>query len=131
MTPHRLFPRALLLVASLLPLAVAAPAGAQVRAYQLTSDNDAYNFWIPMAVRPDYEYSNGLRRGGGAGGGGRWSGLASAAAPCAAGDTLADAEAGCASTTVEAGQRLYAPRKDSYEPMPRAAPVTPAGCTPR
>ncbi|HEX6371640.1 MAG TPA: lipid A deacylase LpxR family protein [Longimicrobium sp.] len=114
--------RALALAVSLVPLAIATPAAAQVRAYQLTSDNDAYNFWIPMAVRPDYEYSNGLRVAVETEGAGRWRRLASALAPCAVGTVEPDAEAGCASTTFEAGQRLYGPRQDSFEPMPGQRP---------
>lgn len=98
--------------------ALSAPAAGQdVRAYQLTSDNDAYNFWIPMAVRPDYEYSNGVRLALELDGSGGWTGLAAAVAPCAREGGTPDAEAGCAATTVEAGQRLYAPRVDSHEPM--------------
>jgi lipid A 3-O-deacylase len=68
-------------------------------------------------VRPDYEYSNGLRVAVETEGAAGWSALARAVAPCAAADSLAGAETGCASTTVEAGQRLYAPRQDSYEPL--------------
>ncbi|HYR11144.1 MAG TPA: lipid A-modifier LpxR family protein, partial [Longimicrobium sp.] len=101
----------------LVPLGITTPAAAQVRAYQLTSDNDAYNFWIPMAVRPDYEYSNGVRVAVEREGAGLWRGLSRRLAPCAAGTAEPDAEAGCASTIFEAGQRLYGPRQDSYEPM--------------
>jgi lipid A 3-O-deacylase len=101
----------------LLPLGFTTPAAGQVRAYQLTSDNDAYNFWIPMNVRPDYEYSNGLRVAVETEGARLWDGLSSTLAPCAAGAAEPDAEAGCASTTWEMGQRLYGPRKDSYEPV--------------
>lgn len=113
--PLRRIPRALALAAFALTLA--APAGAQVRAFQLTSENDAYNFWIPMAVRPDYEYSNGVRVALEVEGAAGWRGLASAFAPCAAADSLGDAEAGCASTTFEVGQRLYSPRVDSPVPV--------------
>lgn len=105
------------LAVCLLSPGVAAPAAAQVRAYQLTSDNDAYNFWIPMDVRPDYEYSNGLRLAVEMEGAKAWKGLSSTLAPCAAGTAEPDAEAGCASTTWEVGQRLYGPRLDSYEPV--------------
>lgn len=99
-------------------LLLASPAGAQrVRAVQLTSDNDAYDFWIPMAVRPDYEYSNGVRLAAEMEGSRGWTALAAAAAPCAAGRSEADAETGCASTTVEVGQRLYTPRIDSEQPQ--------------
>jgi hypothetical protein len=115
--PLRRATRAAALALCCATLVPAAPAGAQVRAYQLTSDNDAYDFWIPMAVRPDYEYSNGLRVSAETEGAAGWSALAKALAPCAAADSLADAEAGCASTTFEAGQRLYGPRQDSYEPL--------------
>jgi lipid A 3-O-deacylase len=109
--------RATLLVAASL-LSLDAPVAAQVRAYQLTSDNDAYDFWIPMNVRPDYEYSNGLQLGVELEGSRGWTRLARAVAPCAAGDSAAaDREAGCASTTVELGQRLYSPRMDSAEPV--------------
>ncbi|HEX6369047.1 MAG TPA: lipid A deacylase LpxR family protein [Longimicrobium sp.] len=117
MRPFRGSRRAIALAATLLPLGIATPAAAQVRAYQLTSDNDAYNFWIPMDVRPDYEYSNGLRLAVETEGAGVWRGLSSTLAPCAAGTAEADAEAGCASTTFEVGQRLYGPREDSYEPV--------------
>ena len=115
---RRLVPRAAALALWCMPPLMAAPAGAQqVRSLQLTSDNDAYDFWIPMAVRPDYEYSNGLRVAVELDGSGGWTGLAAAAAPCASGAAPADAEAGCASTAVEVGQRLYAPRQDTYEPV--------------
>lgn len=95
-------------------LAFADPAAAQrVRAVQLTSDNDAYNFWIPMGVRPDYEYSNGVRVAVELDGSPGWTALANAVRPC----TAAARETGCASTTVEFGQRLYSPREDSWEPV--------------
>lgn len=115
--PLRRATRAAALALCCATLSFAGPAEAQVRAYQLTSDNDAYDFWIPMSVRPDYEYSNGLRVSAEMEGAAGWSWLARALAPCAAADSLADAEAGCASTTFEAGQRLYGPRKDSYVPV--------------
>lgn len=96
---------------------IAAPLAAQVRSFELTSDNDAYNFWIPFAVRPDYEYSNGLRLAAELEGAPGWAGLAKDLAPCAregSEETPADPEAGCVSTTFEFGQRLYMPRNDSY-----------------
>jgi lipid A 3-O-deacylase len=118
MIPFRSLPRAAALALSCMSLALASPAAAQqVRALQLTSDNDAYDFWIPMAARPDYEYSNGLRVAAELDGSGGWTRLAAALAPCAAEGTAGDGEAGCASTTVEAGQRLYSPRMDTPEPV--------------
>ena len=48
------------LYAAALVLAVGAlPAGGQ--SLRLRSDNDAYRFWIPAAVRTDQEYSSGLQ----------------------------------------------------------------------
>lgn len=115
---RRLVPRAAALALSCMPLMWAAPAGAQqVRSLQLTSDNDAYDFWIPVDVRPDYEYSNGLRVAVELDGSRGWTGLAAGAAPCASGAAAADPEAGCASTAVEVGQRLYAPRLDTRGPV--------------
>jgi lipid A 3-O-deacylase len=99
------------------PLLRSAPAAAQVRAWRVTSDNDAYNFWIPTAVRPDYEYSNGLDVAAEMEGARGWTRLAAAVAPCVRADSPADPEAGCASTTIELGQRLYAPRVDSSQPV--------------
>jgi hypothetical protein len=96
---------------------IAVPLEAQVRSLELTSDNDAYNFWIPFAVRPDYEYSNGLRLAAELDGAPGWTRLAKDLAPCArdGGEAApADPEAGCVSTTLEFGQRLYMPRTDSY-----------------
>ena len=104
---------------------IAWPVGAQVRSFQLTSDNDAYNFWIPFAVRPDYEYSNGLRLAVELEGAPGWAGLAKDLAPCAREGSEAapaDLEAGCVSTTFEFGQRLYMPRNDSYVAVPGQRP---------
>lgn len=117
MRPFRRSRRAIALAVSLVPLGIATPAAGQVRAYQLTSDNDAYNFWIPLDVRPDYEYSNGVRLAVETEGAALWRGLAATLAPCAAGAAEPDADAGCASTTWQAGQRLYGPRQDTYEPI--------------
>jgi lipid A 3-O-deacylase len=78
-----------------------------------------------MAVRPDYEYSNGLRLAVEMEGSRGWTALAAAVAPCArpgADAAARDPEAGCASTTWEAGQRLYGPRQDSWEPLPGQRP---------
>ena len=36
------------------------PLAAQVRSFAVTSENDAYNFWIPFSIRPDQEYTNGV-----------------------------------------------------------------------
>ncbi|MBB4634159.1 lipid A deacylase LpxR family protein [Longimicrobium terrae] len=101
----------------LLPLAaalLAAPAAAQLLGVQVTSDNDAYDFWIPPRERPDYEYSNGIRIAAEMGGARGWGRLARRVAPCAA-DGGEGAEC---TTTVELGQRLYTARVDNAQPTP-------------
>lgn len=110
--------RALALASSLACLAP--PLAAQVRSFQFTSENDAYNFWVPFGVRPDHEYTNGLRLAVELGGAPGWGVLAAELGPCAREGTRAapaDPEAGCASTTVEIGQHLYVPRLDSRRPL--------------
>jgi lipid A 3-O-deacylase len=114
--PFRSRPRATLLALWCMSLA-AVPAAAQARAYQLTSDNDAFDFWIPMAVRPDYEYSNGVRMAVETEGAHGWARLARAVAPCARDLIRPVDEAPCTSTVVESGQRIYVPRVDSFEPL--------------
>lgn len=117
MTAHSPRLRAAALAAAVLA-ALAHPAAAQpIRSVQLTSDNDAYDFWIPMSVRPDYEYSNGARLSMELDGARGWAGLAARLGPCAAEGGEADAEAGCASTTIAASHRLYSPREDSWVPV--------------
>src|SRR5688572_6997885 len=89
------------------------PAAGQVRAVQLTSDNDAYDFWIPPEVRPDFEYSNGIRLAVEVEGVRHWRRLAGALAPCARDGGNEDPVTGWAATTVEVGHRIYMPRYDS------------------
>jgi hypothetical protein len=99
-------------------LLLAAPAAAQLTAVQVTSDNDAYDFWIPPAERPDYEYSNGIRVAAEFNGAPGWGALARGVAPCAR-----NGAAGAACTTVvEVGQRLYTPRVDVEVPTPGNRP---------
>ncbi|HEU0015696.1 MAG TPA: lipid A deacylase LpxR family protein [Longimicrobium sp.] len=99
------------LVLVLVWLLAAVPAAGQVSAMQVTSDNDAYDFWVPMDVRPDWEYTNGFRVAAELPGAPAWGRLAGAAAACA------EDAPGCATTTVEFGHRLYTPRQDSYTPL--------------
>ena len=73
-------------------------------------DNDAYNFWLQPGLRPDEEYTNGVRLS-----------LESGSAPWW-GAHLSKGRAGCATETVDSvpclattatlGQELYTPRLD-------------------
>ena len=109
--------RALVRLAALLALALPAGAGAQVRAARLNLDNDAFNFWIPFAERPDQEYTNGS-----------WLSLELAGAPgwvqrAPAGFfRCPEGGADCLSRTVEFGQKLYAPRSDGVVLIPGDRP---------
>ena len=111
--PSRLRPAVLTGCALALLALLATPAAAQMRAVQLTSDNDAYDFWIPPEVRPDVEYSNGIRFAVELEGAPRWRRLAAALVPCARAGGGADSATGCTTTTVEVGHRMYMPRYDS------------------
>ncbi len=94
--------RFLLCVSALL---AASPADAQLRSLSATSDNDAYNFWIPFATRPDEEYTNGLEMRAELAGAPLWGRLLRVA--CGA------ADGGCVSTELRVGQKIFTPRTDS------------------
>lgn len=102
-------------------LSAAGTAGAQssVRAVEVATDNDAYNFWTPRAVRPDRDYTHGM-----------WAAVETRSAPvwgrvlaphmmpCAArGET-----GRCLSTRFELGQKMFTPYLDGAEPVPGERP---------
>ena len=113
--------RGLLLAALALGLALAAvPARAQVRDVRLALDNDAYDFWIPVNTRPDYDYTNGVDLSLDVAGGPLW---AAKAAPRAARCTGAEApDSACTATTFAFGQKIFTPRVDSVAPVPGQRP---------
>ena len=95
------------LYAAVLVLAVGAlPSGGQ--SLRLRSDNDAYRFWIPTAVRTDQEYSSGLHLQQERPGAHGWGRLLGAIEPCGAAWGSR-----CAMTTVGFGQKIFTPRIDS------------------
>ncbi|HEU4457399.1 MAG TPA: lipid A deacylase LpxR family protein [Longimicrobium sp.] len=95
-------------------LAHAAPGAAQVRAVKLTLDNDAYNFWVPPATRPDREYTNGMDASLEIAGGPLWARrLAPRAVPCNGAES---ADSACAATTFEIGQKIFTPRAPGPPP---------------
>lgn len=112
-SPRRAARRAVL--ALVLALA-AAPASAQVRATRLTLDNDTYDFWIPVAARPDWDYTNGVDLSVEVAGGPLW---ARRIAPHAGGCAGAESpDTACTTTTFAIGQKLFTPRVDSTAPVP-------------
>lgn len=99
--------------------AAVAPLSAQqrrtVRVVEVATDNDAYDFWIPMNVRPDHEYTHGMwlaLEADAAPGWGRR--LGGGRKPC----NVAAADEACLSTRLELGQKLYTPTVDGAEPVP-------------
>ncbi|HEU0054625.1 MAG TPA: lipid A deacylase LpxR family protein, partial [Longimicrobium sp.] len=103
-----------------LALALASPVAAQVRELRVTSDNDAYDFWVPVDTRPDREYTNGFELSMDLAGGPLWARkLAPRAARCTGGE---DAAAPCAETTLDFGQKLFTPRSDGVDPVPGERP---------
>ena len=104
-------------VAALLPSH--APAQA-VRTWEVASDNDAYDFWIPAHRRPDFDYTHGMwlaaeldrapwwgrRLGGGL-------------KDCTGRETGAER---CLTTRVEFGQKIFTPRRDGVSPVPGERP---------
>jgi lipid A 3-O-deacylase len=94
----------------------AAPADAQVRDVRLVLDNDAYDFWIPVRIRPDHDYTNGVDLSMEMAGGPLWAAkLAPHAARCSA---TVSADSACTSTTFAFGQKIFTPRVDSVAPVP-------------
>ena len=102
------------LLTALLAILAAAPAGAQLRSFAAASENDSYNFWIPIASRPDVEYTNGLELRMELGGAPLWGRLFRA--PCASADST------CLSTELRFGQKIFTPRLDSPALSPGERP---------
>lgn len=104
-----------LAILALAALGLAPPAAAQVRALHLTLDNDAYDFWVPMDVRPDEEYSNGMEVALElAGAPGLLRRLAPRLPACGGAETAAET---CTATTATFGHKIFTPRVDAT-PLP-------------
>ena len=98
----------LLLAAALLAL-VSAPAVAQLRSVAVISDNDAYDFWIPVPTRPDRDYTNGIEVAAELDGAPLWGRLLRGRAACAE---------GCLTTELRAGQKIFTPLLDAAKRSP-------------
>lgn len=90
------------------------PLAAQVRSLAVTSENDAYNFWIPFAIRPDQEYTNGMELAAELEGAPLWGRLLRGRTPCGA-----DSAGACLSTRVRFGQKIFNPRTQFVRPGQR------------
>lgn len=103
----------------LLSLIAALPAAAQtVRGFEVGTDNDAYDFWVPVEARPDHDYTHGMWAAAELTGAPVWGRLAPGVAPC--GEEAPGAP--CAETRVEVGQRIFTPYYDAAEPVPGERP---------
>ena len=109
-----MLPRLTPLLPLLLLLCYAHPLAAQVRSFAVTSENDAYNFWIPFAVRPDQEYTNGMELAADLGGAPLWGRLLRGRSPCGA-----DSAGTCLSTRLRFGQKIFTPRTNYATPEQR------------
>lgn len=93
--------------ATLIP---SATAGAQVRWFpQLRLDNDAYNFWVHPAYRPDEEYTNGVRATLVANAAPWWGRRFAPETPDCGGEIGSHR---CRFTAISLGQDIYTPRLD-------------------
>ncbi|HEX2202821.1 MAG TPA: lipid A deacylase LpxR family protein [Longimicrobium sp.] len=102
-------------LAAVLALVSARPAAAQLRGVHLTLDNDAYDFWVPMDVRPDEEYTNGMEVALDlAGAPGPLRRLAPRLPACGGAETPAQE---CTATTAALGHKIFTPRVDAT-PLP-------------
>lgn len=115
--------RALAGAALLLAAVSAAPPGAAaqgVRAVEIATDNDAYNFWTPRAVRPDRDYTHGMWAAVEARTAPVWGRvLAPHLAPCAPSSGPGER---CLTTRFELGQKIFTPYLDGEEPVPGERP---------
>lgn len=114
-------PFLLALLVLLLPAAAAAQARERgaVRAVEVGTDNDAYDFWIPPDVRPDRDYTYGGWLAAEVDAAPLWGRLAKGRPACR---DVASRAAGCLSTRLELGQKLFTPRVDGAEPVPGERP---------
>jgi hypothetical protein len=115
--PRGVFRRAALAFALVL---AAAPAHAQQRGVRLTIDNDAFDFWVPGAVRPDHDYSDGVDLTADVAHVPAWARrLAPHARTCAG---APDASEPCVATTASFGQKIFTPEHWGDEPVPGERP---------
>ncbi|HEX8363400.1 MAG TPA: lipid A-modifier LpxR family protein, partial [Longimicrobium sp.] len=89
------------------------PLAAQVRSFAVTSENDAYNFWIPFELRPDEEYTNGVELAAELEGAPLWGRFVRGRGLCGGGDSIG----ACLSTRVRFGQKIFTPRTQLVDPV--------------
>jgi len=107
------------MLAALALLAAAAAAGPARAGLRAEADNDYFNFWLPRDLRPDHDYTQGLRLSVVRDTPPRWfPEFARRGPPCGE----ASGEAPCVLASFELGQELYTPTYDSPEPLPGERP---------
>jgi hypothetical protein len=98
------------------PLRAPAAAAQQGAAWEVGTDNDAYDFWVPPSRRPDHDYTHGMWIAADLGRAPLWGRrLGGGLLACTGRERASQA---CLSTRVELGQKLYTPRVDAYDPVP-------------
>lgn len=105
------------ILAALALVALAAPAARAGVAIQ--ADNDYFDFWIPRNLRPDRDYTQGLRISMVRDAPPRWfPAFARRGTPCGG----ASAGGPCVLASFEVGQELFTPTYNSTEPIPGQRP---------
>jgi lipid A 3-O-deacylase len=106
-------------LALLLTAAATAPTPARAQAFrtwEVATDNDAYDFWIPRYRRPDHDYTHGMWLAAELDRAPWWGRRLGGGLPdCTGRETGAER---CLSTRLEFGQKIYTPRVDSPTPIP-------------
>jgi lipid A 3-O-deacylase len=109
----------LALALALMACALAAPGRSQAQAFatwEVGTDNDAYDFWVPASRRPDHDYTHGMWLAAELNRAPLWGRhLGSGVPACTGRETAAER---CLTTRIELGQKLYTPVVDAPDPRP-------------
>jgi lipid A 3-O-deacylase len=109
--------RGAVLALACLAAAASPPSAAAQRAsaWEVGTDNDAYDFWVPLDRRPDHDYTHGMWIAAELSRAPLWGRhLGGGLAPCTGRETGAQE---CLSTRIEFGQKLYTPLVDGFKPV--------------
>jgi lipid A 3-O-deacylase len=116
--PPTLRPPALLaLLLALGAAAVPGSAPAQAfRTWEVATDNDAYDFWIPPYRRPDHDYTHGMWIAAELDRAPWWGRRLGGGLPSCTGREAGSER--CLSTRLELGQKIFTPGRDGATPVP-------------
>ena len=108
---------ALTLALSMAALSAPGRGAAQtIATWEVGTDNDAYDFWVPAYRRPDHDYTHGMWLAATLNRAPLWGRHLGGGLPACTGRETAAAR--CLTTRVEFGQKLYTPVVDAPDPEP-------------